>query len=96
MKVDINAIPKEVAAALNKGEVDLKDPASTLVLLKSNAVVGVTGFFSEDGKTLRSVAQTPATGELESQPSSPTEMSHKRNIGPIGRIPPADLTEFTL
>ncbi|WP_244561446.1 hypothetical protein [Ensifer aridi] len=55
LKVDVNAIPKEVADALNKGEVDLKDPGSTLVLLKSNAVVGVTGFFSEDGRTLRSV-----------------------------------------
>src|SRR4029453_3411461 len=41
--------------ALSKGEVDLGDPASTIVLLKANAVVGVTGFFSEDGKTLSSV-----------------------------------------
>jgi hypothetical protein len=44
-----------VVEALNKGEVDLTDPASTLVLLKANAVVGVKGFFSEDGKTLTSV-----------------------------------------
>ena len=55
LKVDVNAIPKDVAEALNKGEVDLGDPASTLVLLKANAVVGVTGFFAEDGKTLSSV-----------------------------------------
>ncbi len=55
LKVDVNAIPAEVAEALNQGKVDLKDPASTLVLLKANAVVGVTGFFSEDGKTLNSV-----------------------------------------
>ena len=55
LKVDVNAIPKDVAEALNKGEVDLADPASTLVLLKANAVVGVTGFFAEDGKTLSSV-----------------------------------------
>ena len=47
LKVDVNAVPKEVAEALNKGEVDLTDPASTLVLLKANAVVGVTGFFAE-------------------------------------------------
>ena len=50
LKVDVNAIPAEVAEALNKGEVDLTDPASTLVLLKANAVVGVTGFFAEDGR----------------------------------------------
>ena len=34
LKVDINAIPEDVAAALGKGEVDLTDPASTLVLLQ--------------------------------------------------------------
>jgi len=55
LKVDINAIPPDVAEALNRGEVDLADPASTLVLLKANAVVGVTGFFSDDGATLTSV-----------------------------------------
>jgi hypothetical protein len=55
LKVDIDAIPKDIAEALNKGKVDLSDPASTLVLLKANAVVGLTGFFSEDGKKLKSV-----------------------------------------
>jgi hypothetical protein len=50
LKVDVNAIPKELADALDKGAVDLADPASTLVLLKANAVVGVTGFFAADGK----------------------------------------------
>src|SRR5829696_5747468 len=55
LKVDINAIPADVAEALGRGEVDLADPASTLVLLKANAVVGLTGLFSEDGKTLASV-----------------------------------------
>ena len=55
LKVDINAIPPEVAEALGRGEVDLADPASTLVLLKANAVVGVTGFFGEDGETLTGV-----------------------------------------
>ena len=44
-----------MAEALGRGEVDLADPASTLVLLKANAVVGVTGFFSDDGETLTSV-----------------------------------------
>jgi hypothetical protein len=29
--------------------VDLTDPATTLLLLKFNSVVGVTGFFNEDG-----------------------------------------------
>ncbi|APG86081.1 cytochrome c peroxidase [Sinorhizobium americanum CCGM7] len=102
LKVDVNAIPKDVAEALNKGEVDLKDPASTLVLLKSNAVVGVTGFFSEDGKTLRSVgiqcslchstvddAYAPGIGHrLDGWPN------RDLNIGAIVALAP-DLTVFT-
>jgi hypothetical protein len=55
LKVDVEALPKKVVEALGKGEVDLADPASTLVLLKANAVVGVTGVFSEDGKKLTSI-----------------------------------------
>jgi hypothetical protein len=41
-------------AALKAGEVRLEDPATTLTLLKDNAVVGLTGFFNAHG-TLRSV-----------------------------------------
>lgn len=102
LKVDVNAIPKDVAAALNKGEVDLDDPASTLVLLKANAVVGVTGFFAEDGKTLRSVgiqcavchstvddAYAPGIGaRLDGWPN------RDLNIGAIVALAP-DLTAFT-
>jgi hypothetical protein len=43
LKVDIDT--KDVAEALNKGNVDISDPASTLLLLKAKAVVGLTGFF---------------------------------------------------
>ena len=55
LKVDMDAVPGEVSAAIKAGEVDLDDPANTLLLLKANAVVGVTGFFGPDGKSLRSV-----------------------------------------
>jgi hypothetical protein len=55
LKVDIDAVPKNVAAAIKQGKVDLGDPANTLLLLKANAVVGMTGIFSRDGKRLRSV-----------------------------------------
>jgi hypothetical protein len=48
LKVDVEAVPPAVAEALSQGMVDLDDPASTLVLLKANAVVGVTGFFKRD------------------------------------------------
>jgi hypothetical protein len=49
LKVDMEAGPKNVATAIKAGKVDLNDPANTLLLLKANAVVGVTGFFNQDG-----------------------------------------------
>lgn len=55
LKVDAESVPKNVAAAIKAGKVDLNDPANTLLLLKANAVVGVTGFFNPDGKTLKAV-----------------------------------------
>jgi len=54
LKVDVEALPASLIAALKEGKVDLNDPATTLALLKLNSVVGVTGFFNEQG-TLRSV-----------------------------------------
>jgi mono/diheme cytochrome c family protein len=49
LKVDVDAVPTDVAAALRAGRVNLDDPASTMVLLKANAVVGVTGHFDSAG-----------------------------------------------
>lgn len=49
LKVDAEAIPADLAAQIQAGEVDLDDPATTLALLQLNSVVGVTGFFDEDG-----------------------------------------------
>src|SRR5688500_17833914 len=43
LKVDADAIPPDVAAAIKEGKVDLNSPATTLTLLKLNAVVGVKG-----------------------------------------------------
>src|SRR5512142_2161222 len=42
LKVDIDALPRNVVEQLEKGRVNLDDPAVTLLLLKLNAVVGVT------------------------------------------------------
>ena len=49
LKVDVDALPRPLQNDLRKGRVDLDDPANTLALLKLNAVLGVTGFFNEDG-----------------------------------------------
>jgi hypothetical protein len=54
LKVDVNALPRELNENLRNGQVDLDDPATTLALLKLNAVIGLTGFFEPSGK-LRSV-----------------------------------------
>jgi hypothetical protein len=54
LKVDVDALPPDLVAKLQRGQVDLDSPATTLALLKLNSVIGVTGFFRPDG-TLRSV-----------------------------------------
>jgi hypothetical protein len=47
LKVDVERLPGPVLAALKRGDIDLDSPATTLALLKLNAVVGVTGFFDQ-------------------------------------------------
>ncbi|HEY6052583.1 MAG TPA: hypothetical protein VIU86_01560 [Gaiellaceae bacterium] len=59
LKVDANALPKPVVAAIKAGKVNLNDPATTITLLKLNAVVGVKGFFDKKGN-LTSVGLTCA------------------------------------
>jgi hypothetical protein len=49
LKVDLDALPAALQEQLKAGQVNLDDPATTLALLKLNAVVGVTGFFNADG-----------------------------------------------
>jgi len=54
LKVDVDALPEALRQQLREGKVNLDDPATTLALLKLNAVVGVTGFFDANGK-IRSI-----------------------------------------
>ena len=46
LKVDADAIPAAVAQAIKNGQVDLNSPATTVTLLKLNAVVGLKGTVS--------------------------------------------------
>lgn len=55
LKVDVEALPLKLQSQLRRGQVDLDDPAVTLALLKQDAVVGVAGFFSPNGRELRSI-----------------------------------------
>jgi hypothetical protein len=50
LKVDVDALPDAVVAALQAGEVDLTNPAVTVELLRLNAVVGVKGSVDETGQ----------------------------------------------
>jgi hypothetical protein len=59
LKVDAEALPSELVGKIKKGEVNMEDSATTLALLKLNAVVGVRGFFEERGR-LRSIGITCA------------------------------------
>ena len=59
LKVDVRALPERLRNQLRRGQVDLNDPAVTLALLKLNAVVGVQGFFNDDG-SLSSIGITCA------------------------------------
>jgi len=60
MKVDMDALPSDLVQRIKHNEVDLNDPATTLVLLKLNAVVGVKGTLNEDGTRLVSMGITCA------------------------------------
>lgn len=60
LKVDAEALPPAVVAGIQAGTISLDDPATTLALLKLNAVVGVKGNFSPAGN-LQSIGITCAS-----------------------------------
>ncbi len=51
LKVDMDALPAAVVDAIKAGKVDMNDPATTLTLIKLNAVLGVVGTFDGDRMT---------------------------------------------
>ena len=53
LKVDVEALPAEVIAALRADAVDLKNPEVTVELLRLNAVVGVKGTVNDAGQLTR-------------------------------------------
>ncbi|WKZ20408.1 MAG: hypothetical protein QY310_07530 [Candidatus Jettenia sp. CY-1] len=54
LKIDVKALPNHILRKIKEGNLNLDDPNNTLLLLKRNAIVGVTGFFNDDG-TLKSI-----------------------------------------
>jgi hypothetical protein len=60
LKVDADALPPDVVSGIKSGTIKLTDPATTLSLLKLNAVVGVKGNFNQGG-VLQSIGITCAS-----------------------------------
>ena len=54
LKVDVDALPKNLVLDLKRGRVNLDDTAVTIELLRLNAVIGLTGFFDAQ-RGLRSI-----------------------------------------
>ena len=48
LKVDANAIPKKLASQIKAGKVNLDDPATTIALVKLDAVIGLGVSFPRD------------------------------------------------
>ena len=49
LKVDAQALPPEVVAGIQNGTISLDDPATTVALIRLNAVLGVKGSFDPEG-----------------------------------------------
>ena len=96
LKVDADALPAALVRSLKSGHVDLDDPATTLALLKLNAVIGVTGFFDANGTTLRAVGIQCALCHSTVDDSLAPGIGHRRdgwanrdlNVGAIVDLAP--------
>lgn len=60
LKVDSEALPPQIVEGIKAGTVDLDDPATTLELIKLDAVVGVKGIL-DDKKNILSIGITCAS-----------------------------------
>jgi mono/diheme cytochrome c family protein len=101
LKVDVDALPAALRAQLRHGTVNLADPATTVALLKLNAVVGVKGFFDGAGE-LSSIgincALCHSTVDDSFAPGIGARLdgwpNRDLNVGAIIALAP-DLTRFT-
>jgi mono/diheme cytochrome c family protein len=95
LKVDVDALPRPLQRAIARGKVDLQDPATTLELLKLDAVVGVTGMFDDKGR-LASMGIQCALCHSTVDDSFATGIGHRRdgwanrdlNVGAIIALAP--------
>lgn len=64
LKVDAEALPPAIVSGIGSGAIDLNDPATTLELLKLNAVVGVKGNLLKVVHYSRSASPAPPAIQL--------------------------------
>jgi hypothetical protein len=85
LKIDVDALPRSLQRALARGKVDLENPATTLELLKLDAVVGLTGIFDNRGRLTSVGMQCSARSVIQpSTTHSPRESATASTAGPIG------------
>jgi hypothetical protein len=88
LKVDIDALPKKIQKAIARGEVDLNDPAVTLVLLKLDAVLGIKATLRHD----KARAHQQGTGSVrrmagQGRQGFPSRRCTSRNAAATGLRP---------
>jgi hypothetical protein len=101
LKVDMDALPADLVAKVQKGEVNLDDPGTTLALIKLDAVLGVKGTFNQDG-SLKAVGLSCAVCHSTVDDAFAPGIGHRLdgwanrdlNVGAIVSLAP-DLSSFT-
>jgi hypothetical protein len=101
LKVDMDVLPESLVQQIKAGKVDLNDPATTLALIKLNAVVGVQGTFTQNGR-LKSVGLSCAVCHSNVDDAFMPGIGHRLdgwanrdlNTGAIISLAP-DLSAFT-
>ena len=78
LKVDADALPDALKQQLKEGKVDLDDPATTVALLKLNAVVGVTGQF--DSKRARRARWASSARSATRRSTTPSRPASARRL----------------
>jgi hypothetical protein len=101
LKVDMDSLPEALVTQIKEGKVNLDDPATTLALIKLNAVVGVKGTFNSDG-SLKSMGLSCAVCHSTVDDAFAPGIGHRLdgwanrdlNVGAIVSLAP-DLSPFT-
>ncbi len=101
LKVDMDALPEPLVDQIKQGKVDLDDPATTLALIKLDAVLGVKGTFNSDG-SLKAMGLSCAVCHSTVDDAFAPGIGHRLdgwsnqdlNVGAIVSLAP-DLSAFT-